>query len=114
MLGYGYWAMEEKASGDFVGEIGFAEYRREIVPPLYAPESGWIVSPSAHGKGIATEALTTIIEWGDAHLSADRTVCIITPENKASIRVAEKCGYHEARTLTYQNSPVLLFDRLRP
>jgi RimJ/RimL family protein N-acetyltransferase len=114
MLGYGYWVMEEKLTGAFVGEIGFADYKREIVPPLDAPEAGWVLASSAHCKGFATEALTQLLAWGDANLNAERTVCIISPENKASIRVAEKCEYHEVMTLTYHDTPVLLFERFRP
>ena len=36
LLGYGYWVIREKNSGRFVGEIGFADYQREIEPPLIA------------------------------------------------------------------------------
>src|ERR1700722_8551273 len=34
LLGFGYWAVEEKATGDFIGEIGFADYKRDRQPPL--------------------------------------------------------------------------------
>ena len=29
MLGYGYWAVEDKATGAFIGEVGFADFKRE-------------------------------------------------------------------------------------
>jgi RimJ/RimL family protein N-acetyltransferase len=32
LLGFGYWVVVEKASGRFVGEVGFADLRREIEP----------------------------------------------------------------------------------
>lgn len=31
LLGLGYWVIEEKQTGDFVGEVGLANYKREIV-----------------------------------------------------------------------------------
>lgn len=34
LLDYGYWAIEEKATGTFVGDIGFLEARRDIVPSI--------------------------------------------------------------------------------
>jgi len=34
LLGFGYWAIEEKASGRFIGEIGFADFKREIAAPM--------------------------------------------------------------------------------
>lgn len=40
LLGYGYWAVREKHSGQFIGSLGFANYQREISPPLEAPEMG--------------------------------------------------------------------------
>jgi RimJ/RimL family protein N-acetyltransferase len=49
VLGFGYWVVEEKASGEFVGETGFADYRREMKPSLDgAPEIGWVLTPRFH------------------------------------------------------------------
>src|SRR5690242_18830997 len=62
MLGYGYWVVEDRASGRFIGEVGFADYRREIDPPLHGmPELGWALAPDAHGHGYATEAVKAAI-----------------------------------------------------
>src|SRR5262245_34593015 len=33
LLGYGFWAIEEKTSGRFVGDVGFADFKRELEPP---------------------------------------------------------------------------------
>src|SRR4051812_2878974 len=49
--GFGFWAIEKKGSGRFVGEAGFLNARRAIVPPLVVPEMGWSLSPSAQGRG---------------------------------------------------------------
>jgi RimJ/RimL family protein N-acetyltransferase len=32
LLGYGYWAIEEKATHRFAGELGFADFKRDIDP----------------------------------------------------------------------------------
>src|SRR6266481_9290649 len=34
VFGFGYWAAVEKTTGAFVGEVGFADYRRDIQPSL--------------------------------------------------------------------------------
>lgn len=110
--GYGYWAVEDKKNGRLVGEAGFAEFHRDMKPSLEGmPEIGWIVASSAHGRGYATEAVRAIHAWGDAHLPAARTCCIISPENDASIRVAEKTGYREVAHTLYRDHPVIVFHR---
>lgn len=112
LLGFGYWAIEDQATRAYVGEMGFADYHRDIDPSLDdRPEMGWILSPAAHGKGYATEALMAIAGWGDAHLGARETVCMISPENAASIRVAEKIGFRETLRTTYKGDPVIIFHR---
>ena len=112
MLGFGYWVVVEKASGNFVGEIGFADYKREIEPSLKGmPEIGWVLAAEAHGRGYATEAVRAAVEWGDAHFEGARTACIIAPDNLASIRVAEKCGYRQLQHATYKGRPTLMFVR---
>lgn len=111
-LGFGYWAIVDQASGRFVGEAGFADFKRDLKPSLDgAPEIGWALCPWAHGQGYATEAVRAAVAWGDAAFGARRTVCLIGPENAASIRVAHKCGYAEVLRTTYKGEPTLLFER---
>ncbi len=112
VMGFGYWMVEEKASGNFLGEVGFADYKREIQPSLKGvPEIGWVLAVHAHGQGFATEAVRAAVAWGDEHFPAKRTACIIAPENLPSIRVAEKCGYREFQRTTYKGNPALMFER---
>jgi RimJ/RimL family protein N-acetyltransferase len=114
LLGFGYWVARERETGRFVGEVGFADFRREMKPPVRgAPEVGWALAPWAHGRGFATEAVRAALAWGDAHLPADRAVCIIGPANTASIRVAEKCGFREIGPATYKGEPTVLYERRR-
>ena len=113
MMGFGYWLIEEKLTGQFVGEIGFADFKRELDPPIVnVPEAGWVLSPSCHGKGYATEALGAAVFWGDDYLVGKRTVCIINPENAQSINVAKKCGYRQLQNVSYKGELVILFERV--
>jgi RimJ/RimL family protein N-acetyltransferase len=112
LLGFGYWVIEERATGNFVGEVGFADYKRDIEPSLKdAPEIGWVVASQFHGKGYATEAARAAIAWGVGNIAPSRTACLIHPENLSSIRVAEKCGYREFQLTTYKGQPTLVFVR---
>jgi RimJ/RimL family protein N-acetyltransferase len=113
MMGYGYWVVEERESGAFVGEVGFADYRRKIEPSLDGiPELGWVLAVHAHGKGYATEAARAAVAWGQEHFThVPRIACIIAPQHDASIRVAEKCGFTLLTHTTYLGSPTLLYTR---
>ncbi|HEY7388756.1 MAG TPA: GNAT family N-acetyltransferase [Bryobacteraceae bacterium] len=111
-LGFGYWVVEEKTTGHFVGEAGFGEFKREIEPRIDGlPEMGWAFVSRVHGQGYATEAVRAVAAWGDRHLNAPRTVCLIHPENQASLRVAEKCGFEEYRRTEYKGQPTILLAR---
>ncbi len=69
LLGFGYWVVEEKTTGAFAGEIGFANLRRNMEPPLGdTPEIGWVLASPFHGKGYATEAVRAALAWGDRAL----------------------------------------------
>ncbi len=112
LLGYGYWVVRERGTGAFVGEIGFADFRRAIEPPFGdAPEIGWALVPQAWGRGLATEAVGAATRWADAAFGQRRTVCMIQPENTASRRVAERCGYIAYGEATCNDARVLLFER---
>ena len=112
LMGYGYWVVEEKVSGSFVGEVGFADYKREMQSPVKElPEIGWVLDSRAHGKGYATEAARAAITWGEAHFSPPRTTCIVSPDNLRSIRVAEKCGYRNLELTLYKGKPIIVFVR---
>lgn len=112
LFGYGYWLVEERGSGAFVGEVGFADYHRDLTPSLDGvPEIGWVLATGAHGKGYASEVVRAVVAWGDEHFGSIRTACIIHPENTPSIRVAVKCGYREQGTATYKGVASLLFIR---
>lgn len=110
MLGYGYWAVEEQATGSYIGDAGLAEFERDLQPSLRGMlEFGWALASVAHGKGYASEAVAAIEAWRRAQLPARRAVCIIAPENRASIRVAEKAGFLEWCETRYHDEPTLVF-----
>ena len=112
MLGYGYWVVEEQASGRFVGDVGFADFRRDMQPSVEGvPEIGWVLDPWCHGRGYASEAVAAALGWADAHIEAPEYCCIIDPDNAASIRVAEKAGFRQSGRASYKGEPTLVFRR---
>jgi RimJ/RimL family protein N-acetyltransferase len=112
LCGYGFWAVEEKATGHYLGVVGFGDWQRNIVPSLKGfPEVGWVLAPQCHGKGYATEAMQATFAWADAHFDQPRTVCLIHPDNLPSLRLAAKFGYQEFSRTVYKGQPGVLLER---
>jgi RimJ/RimL family protein N-acetyltransferase len=114
MLGYGYWAVERRQDGRYLGLIGFADFKRDLTPPIEGlPEMGWILGSHAHGQGYASEAVAAALRWADETLRAREIVAIIDHANAGSIRVAEKAGFAVREEAQYRTAPILLFRRIR-
>jgi RimJ/RimL family protein N-acetyltransferase len=113
LLGYGYWAIEEKASGRFAGDVGFGDFHRMIEPSIHGiPEMGWALDPSFHGKGYASEAAEAAVRWFDREVRM-RSVCIIDPGNQVSQKLAAKNGFRETCRTLLMGTDVILFERPR-
>ncbi len=56
-------------------------------------ELGYVVALAARSRGVATEALRLLTDWAFEELAAQRIELIISVDNPASRRVAERCGY---------------------
>lgn len=113
-LGYGYWLVEDRKSGAFVGEVGFADFHRDTEPSFWGvPECGWVISPDEFGKGYASEAVKAAHDWLDEVFGADRCCCIIDQDNAASIRIAEKVGYVQRGTVRFNDEDVMYFERAK-
>jgi RimJ/RimL family protein N-acetyltransferase len=114
LMGFGYWLIEEKASRKFIGEMGFADFKRNISQAMRGcPEFGFALAPCANGKGYATEAGLAVVAWSDENLTCDKTVCLVNPENVRSLRVVEKCGYCVFEEGSYNEQPVLFLERMK-
>lgn len=81
------WAVEDRATGAFVGKIGFAE--PEGWPGF---ELAWTLARRWWGFGYATEGARAALAYAFGTLKKDRVISLIRPENLASIRVAERLG----------------------
>jgi RimJ/RimL family protein N-acetyltransferase len=114
VLGFGYWRIRERATGRFIGEIGLAEFGRDITPSLAGwPEAGWVLAPWAHGQGFAREAAEAIFAWADGGLPVGRTVCLIDPDNAPSLALAAKLGFERFAEARYKGRDSVLLERFR-
>ncbi len=113
LLGYGEWSVIDRASGAYLGQVGFFDADREIGADFDKDhEAGWVLTPAAHGKGVATEAMLAAHAWLDASAFAGRTVCMMDPTYAATRRVAVKCGYVDLRRVTNEMGELQLMERV--
>jgi RimJ/RimL family protein N-acetyltransferase len=77
------------AAGEFVG-LGLAPHLEAADGEV---ELGYIVAPAARGRGVASEILRLLTAWAFGETGAMRAYLVIDVENRASERVAERCGY---------------------
>ena len=114
LLGSGQWALEDRATRTYAGSVGFI-FAKRVIDIAYrdAPEMGWVIAPQFHGKGFAREAVAKILAWGDKHLDAPQSWCMINPLNLASRKVAAKAGFREAERARYKDVEMLTFLRPR-
>ena len=85
LRGYGLWAVEERASGRFVGRVGF--WNPDGWPGF---ELGWMLRRDSWGHGFATEAARAALQFAFTRLDQPEVISLIVPENEPSIRVAER------------------------
>jgi len=74
-----------------------------------------VLAPWAHGRGFATEAMRAVLDWGATRFGdGQRTVCLIAPENAASIHVAERLGEGFLRHDDTEDEPAVIYGIERP
>ena len=94
LKGFGYWAVDEKASGAFVGCAGLWQS-----PGFPEMELGYWLVREHRGKGYAREACLRSREHARVALRAPSLVSYIHPDNAASIAFARSLGAVYERTL---------------
>jgi RimJ/RimL family protein N-acetyltransferase len=101
----GMWAVEDRETGAFLGSIGFAE-------PAGWPgcELAWALARRWWGYGYATEGARAALAYAFTVLGKERVVSLIHPENRASIRVAERIGERLQGRIHHLGREMLCFD----
>ena len=90
----GAWALQgfamftiETKQGEWLGQLG--PWQPEGWP---GTEVGWAFKREAWGKGYATEAAVAAIDWAFDNLGWTDVIHSISPQNRASIALAERLG----------------------
>ncbi|MGH3274279.1 MAG: GNAT family N-acetyltransferase [Streptosporangiaceae bacterium] len=88
--GFGFWALEVRASGEFIGFTGLSTLDEEM--PVTGVELGWRLARSAWGHGYATEAALAALEYGFTTAGLPEIVAITMARNERSLAVMRRIG----------------------
>ncbi len=89
--GWGFWAVELLATGEFIGFVGLLVPRPEI-PFHPCVEVGWRLAVKHWGHGYATEGARASLNFAFEQLELDHVVAFVVPENRRSRAVMERLG----------------------
>jgi RimJ/RimL family protein N-acetyltransferase len=101
---YGIWAVEERATGRFIGRIG-CTYPEGF--PAF--EIAYTLAQPAWGKGYAREGAAASLRYAREALGREEITSIIRPDNAGSIRVAQSLGAVAAETVDFFGAPSIMF-----
>jgi len=114
ITGFGQWGIQIHGHKALAGQTGFFYGSRgfgEDFDPY--PEAGWVLAPEHQNQGYGRDAAGAAHDWFD-RIVAGRTVCVVSPDNEGSLRVAEKLGYQPLRDAVIDGDAVLLMTRKGP
>jgi ribosomal-protein-alanine N-acetyltransferase len=106
----GLWATIDKQTDQFIGRCGLLPWTIEDQSEV---EVAYLLSKASWGKGLATEAARAIASYGFEQLGLTRLICLIDPDNRASINVAEKTGMAFEKRIDEEPAPLLLYSLSR-
>ena len=88
--GYGWWAIEVQATGEFIGFAGLDDVEPGL--PVTGVEIGWRLSRASWGHGYATEAARATLTFGFDTLNLPEILAITTATNTRSQAVMRRLG----------------------
>jgi RimJ/RimL family protein N-acetyltransferase len=101
LRGYGFWALENRESGELAGYCGL--WKPEGWPE---EEIGWSLLPQARGKGLVTEAAQRVRRYAYEDLGLTTLISFVDPDNAPSAAVARRLGAQRDGQLTLRGSIV--------
>lgn len=103
--GYGYWTVQDRATGAVVGRVG-VHFHAVDWPE---PELGWHIFDGYEGKGYALEAARAARDAAARHMGLTRLISLIAPENARSRALAARLGAAVEGSVTLLGKPALIY-----
>lgn len=84
------WIVTLKGEGEPIGTLGFYKWSPSA---SYQAEMGYDLAKEHWGKGIMTEAMTAVIDFGFGRMGLNRIEVYVMPRNKRSVRMIRRLGF---------------------
>ncbi|MGW0735231.1 GNAT family N-acetyltransferase [Streptomyces sp. NPDC002851] len=88
--GWGWWALEVRATGEFIGFTGLDPVEQDM--PFTGVEAGWRLARPAWGHGYATEAARAVLTFGFEDLGLAEILAVTASRNLRSQAVMRRLG----------------------
>jgi len=106
--GVGPWALENKHDSSF---IGFAGLSKELIDGIEEVHVGYRLARNHWHKGFATEAVSSVVDFGLNSEGLECIYAIIEPEHHSSIRVIEKSGFKVSKKTKFHDKFVNIYRK---
>ncbi len=107
--GVGFWVVEEKATGRFLGQCGIIPQELEGMRQM---EIAYLLARREWGHGYATEAALACKQYGFNTMGYHKLISLIDVRNTPSIRVAERIGMRVEQTLVKWGKEVKVYSAI--
>ncbi|NJN53493.1 MAG: GNAT family N-acetyltransferase [Anaerolineae bacterium] len=104
----GLWATIHKESNQFIGRCGLLPWD---IHGRYEVEVAYLIDKAYWRQGLGTEAAQAILDYGFNQLYLSYLMCMMYPENEASIKVARNIGMTFEREESDEMGPYLIYSK---
>jgi [ribosomal protein S5]-alanine N-acetyltransferase len=104
--GYSRWMIFDRATGEAIGDAGIL-----YLPATGENELGYRLVKPWWGKGLATEVAEAWMQYAFNELGMTELIAFSHPDNVASVRVMEKCGFEFLRNETIAGMGVVVYSK---
>jgi ribosomal-protein-alanine N-acetyltransferase len=104
----GLWATIHKETNQFIGRCGLLPW---TIDGQYDVEVAYLLSKAYWRQGLGTEVARAILNYGFEQLRLSRLICLIDPDNQASIKVAQNIGMTLEKMSQDESGSFLVYAR---
>ena len=91
--GWGFWAIELKQTGQFIGFTGL-HYQPDLFDFSPCTEIGWRLDSKYWHQGFATEAARACLRFAFLNLKLSKVIAFTASKNKPSASLMQRLGMH--------------------